>query len=450
MKALRIMSTKTIKNWGNYPKIEADIRAFSSEKELIEIVKNNNILIARGLGRCYGDSSLANTIVSTLKFNRILDFNKETGLLTCESGVSLEEIVNTFLPRGWFLPVTPGTKLITVGGAIASDVHGKNHHVEGSISNHIISMDILLHDGNITSCSKDLNSDLFWATCGGMGLTGIILKASFKLTKVETSYINQESIKAANLDEIMEIFEDSKDYTYSVAWIDCLAGGKKLGRSLMMRGEHATLEDIKSTSFEKEPLALNTKRKLNIPLYFPNFSLNTLSVKAFNFLYYNKQLPREKKDIIIYDKFFYPLDSLTNWNKIYGKRGFTQYQFVLPKETSYKGLKKILTKISKSGSCSFLAVLKLFGKQDDLISFPKEGYTLALDFPISNKVFKLLDELDEIVLENGGRLYLTKDSRMTKETLHNSYKNIEKFKEIKHKIDSDNKFQSLQSKRLGI
>lgn len=444
------MKKEIITNWGNYPKIEANVVSFSSEKEIHKILSESETIISRGLGRCYGDSALNDKIISTLKYNRILEFNEENGTITCESGVTLEDLLDIFLPKGWFLPVTPGTKYITVGGAIASDVHGKNHHVNGSFSNQIINMDIMVPDGRIINCSKENNEDLFWATCGGMGLTGIILRATFKLIKIESSYIYQESIKAKNLEDIMQIFEESKEFTYSVAWIDCLAGGNKLGRSIMMRGEHATKKDLNKYKITTEMLFANHKPKLTIPINFPNFSLNTLSVKAFNFLYYNKQQKRFQKGLVDYNKFFYPLDSINDWNRIYGSRGFTQYQFVLPKEKSYEGLKKILAKISKSGSCSFLAVLKLFGPQDDLISFPKEGYTLALDFPVNPKSLKLLDELDKIVLEYDGRFYLTKDARMSQETFESGYKYLEKFKSTKQKYDTDNKFQSIQSKRLGI
>lgn len=444
------MSTKKLTNWGNYPEIEANLIGFSTEYELKNLIVNLNELIPRGLGRCYGDSALNQKVVSTLKFNRILNFNDTNGTVTCESGVSLEDLIKTFLSKGWFLPVTPGTKFITIGGAIASDVHGKNHHIEGSLSNHLISMDIMLADGSVSSCSKEHNPELFWATCGGMGLTGVILRASFKLSKIETSYISQNTIKARNIDDIMKIFDDSKNYTYSVAWIDCLARKNKLGRSIMMRGEHTKLEEIKHHENIKDPLTHSNKTKLDIPVFFPNIALNMLSVKGFNFLYYNKQIQKQMNSIINYDKFFYPLDSINNWNRIYGKRGFTQYQFVLPKDESYDGLIKILTKISKSGSCSFLAVLKLFGKQNDLISFPKEGYTLALDFPVKPGVLKLLNDLDEIVLEHHGRLYLTKDARMSAETFKKGYENLEKFKEVKSKIDPEKKFQSCQSKRIGI
>lgn len=439
-----------ISNWGKYPVVDAQVRSFATEEELRNLLSRYDELIARGLGRCYGDSALSSTIISTRRFRRILAFNEITGEITCESGVSLEELLATFVPRGWFLPVTPGTKFITVGGAIASDVHGKNHHIGGSMSHHIKSMDVMLSDGKVVTCSKEENPDLFWSTCGGMGLTGIVLRATFKMAPIESSYIKQETIKARNIDEIMDIFEESGKYTFSVAWIDCLAGNEKLGRSIMMRGEFAAKDDLVNSRYYANPLKVPNKFKLNVPFNFPGFILNTYSVKGFNFLYYNKAPKGLSQSIVDYDTFFYPLDSINNWNRIYGRRGFTQYQFVIPKESSKEGMKTILKKISLSGQGSFLAVLKLFGEQSDLISFPKQGYTLALDFAIRPSLFDLLDELDSVVLDHGGRLYLTKDVRMSPKMFHQGYENAEKFIRFKNEYDKAGKFQSVQSKRLDI
>jgi decaprenylphospho-beta-D-ribofuranose 2-oxidase len=439
-----------VSNWGNYPVVDADFRSFATEDELKALLAPSGEFIARGLGRCYGDSALSSTILSTHRFKRIVAFDDRTGQIICESGVSLEVILETFVPRGWFLPVTPGTKFITVGGAIASDVHGKNHHLAGSISNHILSMDIMLGNGSVETCSKTQNPELFWSTCGGMGLTGIILRATFKLIPIESSFIQQETIKARNIDEIMAIFDESEKFTYSVAWIDCLSSQDSLGRSIMMRGEFARKDDLSSTPNYNNPLQVPNKFKLNVPFHFPGFILNTYSVKGFNFLYYNKAPNGLQKSIVDYDTFFYPLDSINNWNRIYGKRGFTQYQFVLPKEASKEGMKTILRKIALSGQGSFLAVLKLFGWQDDLIAFPREGYTLALDFAITPPLFDLLNELDRVVLDHGGRLYLTKDVRMSAAMFHDGYPNSEKFIRLKNQFDTTNKFQSVQSKRLGI
>ncbi len=438
-----------ITNWGNYPVIDGNMYSFSSEKELLNILQESSEIIPRGLGRCYGDSSLNREIISTKKFNRFLNFDEKTGILTCESGISLSEIIDVFVPRGYFLPVTPGTKFVTLGGAVASDVHGKNHHKSGSISSHIYSLKIMLDDGNIIKCSPDKNADLFHATCGGMGLTGIILEVSLKLIPVNTSYILQETWKAENLDEILEYLEQSLDTTYSVAWIDCLAKNKNLGRSVLIKGEHALKEDLFDVRQVGKPLDLPGQKNKNIPLFLPEFSLNPLTVKAFNFLYYYKLFKKVTKSVVDFNTFFYPLDNVLNWNRIYGKRGFIQYQFVLPKE-SKKGFKKILTKIAESGQGSFLAVLKLFGKQDGILSFPFEGYTLALDFPVKKGVLKFLDELDLLVLEYGGRLYLTKDARMNGNMFKSGYENLDRFLEIREKYCKTGKFQSLQSKRLGI
>ncbi len=439
-----------IANWGNYPVIDAEVKSFTSVDEAQTYLQEANELIPRGLGRCYGDSALNQKILSTHRFNRILDFNPDTGEITCESGVSLAELVDIFVSRGWFLPVTPGTKFITVGGAIASDVHGKNHHIAGSFSKHVISMDVLLPCGEVRTCSKDWNSELFWATCGGMGMTGLVLKVTFNLVPIETAYIRQETIKCHNLDEIMLIFEESKDWSYSVAWIDCLSLGEYLGRSIMMRGEFAKASEFKGTKYESSPLKLPHKRNKTVPFTFPNFVLNNYTVRAFNYYYYKKTPNGVHESYVDFEEFFYPLDSIHHWNRIYGKRGFTQYQFVLPMETSEAGMKEILHKIAKSRQGSFLAVLKQFGEQNDLISFPCSGYTLALDFPITKDLFPLLDELDEMVLKYNGRIYLTKDVRMKEDTFKTSYRNIDRFLELKNQFDPSKKFQSFQTKRLGL
>lgn len=434
-----------ITNWGNYPAIDSKFDSFEFEDEINSYIFENDSFITRGNGRCYGDSSLYTTILSTLKFNKILDFDTAKGIITCQAGVLLSDILEVIVPKGFFLPVTPGTKFITVGGAVAADVHGKNHHAEGCFSNHVLFFDLLTANNEVIRCSKTENSTLFWATCGGMGLTGVILKVSFALKKIETAYIRMESIKARNLQEIMDLFESSQSWTYTMAWLDCLQKGNSLGRSIMMRGEHARKHEL-SQNIKDTPLLLKEKPKLAIPFYFPDFVLNTFSVKAFNFLYYHKQFVKQKNQLIPYEPFFYPLDAIHHWNRMYGKNGFTQYQFVLPKESSKEGLSLILNKISKSGQGSFLVVLKLFGKGNEFapFSFPMEGYTLALDFKIQKGVFELLDELDKIVLDLGGRLYLAKDARMSVEFFKKTYS----FTNTNNHISL--KFKSLQSERLRI
>jgi len=439
---------KKIANWGNYPVMETEEKTFIFEEQLSEAILHSDNIIARGNGRCYGDASLAKHTISTLKYDKVLSFDTETGIFECQAGLTLDKILEVIVPKGWFLPVTPGTKFITVGGAIASDVHGKNHHVDGCFSHHVLDMDVVLSNGETITCSPHLNTDLFWATCGGMGLTGIITRARFDLKKIESSYIKQKQIKANNLEELIELFEKYRHYTYSVAWIDCLQKGKHFGRSILMLGEHATLADLDENK-KKNPLKLPSKTQITFPFNLPSFVLNQFTIKAFNFLFYGKNLSREINNIISYEPFFYPLDAILHWNRGYGKPGFVQYQFVLSLE-SKQGLIEILNKISDKGLGSFLAVLKIFGKQDDLISFPKEGYTLALDFPVRKGLFEFLDELDKVVLNYGGRIYLSKDARMKSEIFWNGYSNAHKFLDIVKKYNPNFKFNSIQADRLSI
>jgi FAD/FMN-containing dehydrogenase len=438
-----------ISGWGKYPLIDANVMTARSVRELREGLAAVSPVIPRGLGRSYGDSSLSENILSLLRLNRMLAFDEEAGVLTCEAGVSLGEVEEVFVPRGWFLPVVPGTKFVTVGGAIASDVHGKNHHKEGAFSDHVLSLELLLPDGSVQNCSPEENRELFRATCGGMGLTGVILSARFRLKSIQTAFIRQHTVKAADLDEIMDLFDANRDVTYSVAWIDCLARGAGLGRSVLMLGEHAEPDELRGEG-ARNPLRLPAKRKLGVPFSFPGFALNSLTVKGFNAVYFRKQ-SRESFSLVDYDTFFHPLDFVHDWNRIYGTRGFTQYQVVLPLASSREGLKEILTRIGRKRMGSFLSVLKLFGRgNDNLLSFPMEGYTLALDFPMSRSLPGFLDDLDRVVLDSGGRLYLTKDVRMGGSMFRAGYEGAEAFRELRRSIDPEGRLSSLQSRRLEI
>jgi decaprenylphospho-beta-D-ribofuranose 2-oxidase len=439
---------KEIANWGNYPVMESEESHFSFIDELRSYVGATSDYIPRGNGRCYGDASLAENTVNTTKFNKILSFDTGTGIFECQSGITLDQVLEVIVPKGWFLPVTPGTKFITVGGAVASDVHGKNHHVDGCFSHHVLDMDILLPDGRLIVCAPDRETDLFEATCGGMGLTGIITRVRFRLKKIETSYIRQKQVKAENLEEILHLFDQYKDYTYSVAWIDCLKKGKGFGRSILILGEHASLSDLNDRQKTK-PLSLPKKKQIVFPFNLPSWVLNSLTVKAFNFLYYGKNLKKEIDNVVNYEPFFYPLDAILHWNRGYGRKGFIQYQFVLPME-SKQGLVEILQKISEKGLGSFLAVLKVFGKQDSLISFPMEGYTLALDIPVRDGLFDTLDELDKIVLQYGGRLYMSKDARMKPGILQAGYQHLPRFLAILKKYNPEERIRSVQSDRLHL
>jgi hypothetical protein len=439
---------KQIANWGNYPVMESDEESFAFPDQLNQLLDEEADFIPRGNGRCYGDASLAQRTISTLKYDKILSFDTAIGIFECQSGLVLDQILEVIVPRGWFLPVTPGTKFITVGGAVASDVHGKNHHVDGSFSNHILDMDIVLASKKVITCSPQMNEDLFEASCGGMGLTGLITRVKFRLKKIETSFIKQKQIKARNLEELIQLFQTYHQYTYSVAWIDCLKKGEQFGRSILMLGEHARLSDLDKQQL-RDPLQLPKKKQINLPFNLPSWALNAFTVKAFNYLFYAKNFKPEINNVISYEPFFYPLDAILHWNRGYGKNGFVQYQFVLPMEAK-PGLIEILSRISDKGLGSFLAVLKVFGKQESIISFPKEGYTLALDFSVRPGLLEFLDGLDQVVLRYGGRLYMSKDARMKPEVLQSGYPDLGKFKDIVRKYNPEAKIHSLQSDRLFL
>ena len=431
----------SLMSWGLYPRKDNQVFQFKNHQDIKDIIKNNNYLISYGNGRSYGDSALSKNIISVKSHDYFIDFDEVNGILHLASGAMLSDILNSFVSRGWFLKITAGTKLITVGGAIASDIHGKNHHIEGCFSECVKEFKIMVANGDILTCSKDENIELFRATCGGMGLTGVILDAKIYLKKINSSTISQTTIKTKNLKETFDAFEEYSHLPYSVAWIDCLAKGKDIGKCLLMVGDFK--DDGK--------LDYKSKNGLSIPFTFPSFALNNWTVRAFNWLYYAKSQQGVSKQSVGIDTFFYPLDAIGHWNRIYGNGGFTQYQFILPKETSYKGLEEILQTISDSGKGSFLAVLKLYGKaNENYLSFPIEGYSLALDFKIEDGLFNLLNILDKIVVKYKGRIYLTKDVRVSKDIFEQGYPKIDKFRDFREKNNMVEKFSSFQSKRVGI
>lgn len=430
-----------INGWGRYPTIDASLAQPPTLSAARDNLAGLASLIPRGMGRSYGDSALAEQIVGTGQLRHLRSFDENSGQLDCAAGISLGELLDVFVPRGWFIPVTPGTKFVSIGGAIASDVHGKNHHLHGCFSECVDSIEIMLANGQLTRCSRTEQADLFHATCGGMGLTGLIVGARLRLRRIESAYIAQTTHKAANLQEVVALFDTHSAATYSVAWIDCLASGKALGRSLLMLGEHA----------RDGELSLASKPILSIPLDMPSILLNRYSVQAFNELYYQRIRQTESRQRVGYESFFYPLDGIQQWNRLYGKQGFLQYQFVIPKAAGLEGMRAILERISASHRGSFLAVLKAFGAaNDNLLSFPAEGYTLALDFKYEAGLLELLSELDAMVLTYGGRLYLSKDARMSEATFKHSYPNWTQFQEVRARYGALHKFASLQSRRLGL
>ena len=419
---------KNYQSWGRYPKIDSDNQdvyhvypdSFSFP-ESSEDADNTPVFLAYGQGRSYGDvcQNQDGILLDTQHLDHFIEYDREKGILRCEAGVTFENILQLIIPHNWFLPVTPGTKYISVGGAIANDVHGKNHHKEGTFGRHVLKFELLRSNGDKLICSPTDNADLFNATIGGLGLTGLINWVEFSLKKIAGSNISQESFRFNNLKEFFSLSDQSdKDWEYTVAWIDCLATGDELGRGLFMRGNHC--EEKKKHKFKTS--------KLSIPFDAPGFLLNKYTVNAFNNLYFKKPLKQYSE--VDYDPFFYPLDAILNWNRMYGRKGFMQYQCVIPTEHREIAMLEILSIISASGQASFLSVLKEFGdiESPGMLSFPRQGTTLALDFPNrGEKTLNLLNELDAITLKYSGSVYPAKDSRMKPESFAKYYPNWKEF-----------------------
>src|SRR5260370_25320551 len=407
---------KQPQSWGRYPKIQhSQVQTIYWRNELPDLSTFEQPILPYAYGGSYGDSGLNENGISLdlSHLQRFISFDQQTGLLRCEAGVSLAEILDIMVARGWFLPVSPGTKFVSVGGAIANDIHGKNHHRAGTFGCHVTRFELLRSNGEHFICSPDENSELFRATIGGLGLTGIILWAEFQLKPIVNPYIDMDHIRFASLDEFFAISAESdQDYEYTMSWVDILIGGDNLCRGIFMLGNHNSARELASKPMKKRlPLAL--------PFNFPSFVLNTLTVKTFNELFYHAQLNNRVHKIVPYDPFFYPLDSIHDWYRMYGKRGFLQYQFVVPFQKGHQAMKEILGRIRRSGEGSFLTVLKKFGniQSPGMLSFPRPGLTLALDFAYGGqKTLELLAELDKIVQQSGGAVYPAKDARMNAES----------------------------------
>ena len=430
--------------WGRFPGVTAELLeppTRESIQKLFGTKKKHGPMIARGAGRSYGDSSLADTVLSSRFLDSFLEFNATTGIIKCGAGVSMGALLTVIIPEGFFAPVLPGTKFVSVGGAIAADIHGKNHHTDGSFCDHVRSFSLLLSSGEIIQCSRNENKEAFLATCGGMGLTGIIINATISLHKVSSVFIKRNSIIAKNLDDCMDLIDQNEDSKHSFAWLDCLARGKSLGRSILHLADHCA----------DGPQQPKSRVSLSVPFATPGFFLNRFSNKLFNNAIYEMWKHRENPSIVNYDSYFFPLDNIRNWNRLYGSKGFLQYQFVMPSSSAREGIREILKIVSESSKGSFISVLKKFGNANqNLLSFPTAGYTLALDFKNEPNVFPLLNKLDEVLLAHGGRLYLAKDSRMSEDVFKAAYPNWERFVEIKKTLDPSNTFVSRQSMRLGL
>ena len=442
-----------LSGWGRYPVVDCRTARLRRCEDLGGLLARGRTLIARGNGRSYGDAAVnPDLTVSMLAMDRLRAFDDETGLLTCEAGVLLADILRTFAPRGWFPPVVPGTRFVTVGGMIAADVHGKNHHRDGTFGNHVESLTLALANGELRRCSATENAGLFRATIGGMGLTGVILSASFRLRRIETAYMLQETLAARDLDTTMALFEASRDWPYSVAWIDGLARGRALGRGLLQRGRPLERRSLPAR-LAGAPLRPGPAGGLTVPLDAPPALLNRVSVRLFNALYYRLGRARGGARPVHFEPFFFPLDRLGAWNRLYGRRGFVQYQCVLPRRESPAGIAALLARVAAAGQAPPLAVLKLLGPgRGGLLSFPMEGYTLALDFPLRAGTLPLLDALDAITQAHGGRVYLAKDARGAPERIRRGYPEWTAFRAARAAAGGSAAatFASGLSRRLGL
>jgi decaprenylphospho-beta-D-ribofuranose 2-oxidase len=403
--------------------------------------------LSRGLGRSYGDSSLpaaeGEVVLNTTMADRILAFDERTGVVRAEAGLSLVELHRVFLPKLYFAPVTPGTQFVTLGGMVAADVHGKNQHSAGNFGDHVTALRVRVADGRVVECSRDEHPDLFAATVGGMGLTGHILEVEFRLERIPSPWIVQESIRIENVDRFQEALEASaRDWPFTMGWIDAISGGESLGRGVLYRGRWATPEE----SAVRPPRPRVTAR---LPVDFPGWVLNPVSIRAFNALKYRSHVPRVQRGLVGIEEFFYPLDAIHDWHRMYGARGFTQYQCVLPRRAGKGSARRVLTLLAELGAASFLCVIKDFGREGPgILSFPEPGVTLAIDIPIRPDTPRVVTALNALVLDEGGRIYLAKDSFTTASELAEMDPRVEAFQKVRDAWDPERRFRSAQSARL--
>jgi FAD/FMN-containing dehydrogenase len=430
-------------NWGKYPLADARLyptATYAAAKSTLDQLSGQPI-IPRGNGRCYGDSALQQTVVSTLKLNKLLRLDEAAGVVQLQAGVLLEDLLSIIVPKGLFLAVVPGTRLITIGGAIAANVHGKNHHQAGAFGSYVQSFKLLTADGQLLLCSSTENEMLFKNTIGGMGTTGIILEATLQLSKIETAYYQQKSYPATSLPHLFELFEQHESQPYMVAWIDGLAPPDELGRGVLHTGRPCANKDLEAHAIPNS-LKVHPPAKLSIPGITPSWLLQSIVLRLNN-LYYRWNHRKSVQQIKHYASFFFPLDAIKHWNNLYGKNGLLQYQFVLPFSSSAEGITAILETIKASRLCPYLIVLKRMGQHSPhaaATDFPMPGYSLAIDFKYSSKVLDLFHLLDEMVIQHSGRIYLTKDARLPAAAFRKMYPEAV--------LHSPQIFRSLQSERL--
>jgi len=440
--------------WGRTAATRAhvvDPRAQDEVERLLREAPARGVL-ARGLGRSYGDAAqnAGGAVLRMGGLTGVRELDVATGRITVEAGLALDRLVDLVLPFGWFVPVTPGTAHVTIGGAIASDIHGKNHHRDGGFCQNLESFVLLTPAGERLTCTPQGTPDAFWATAGGMGLTGVVVEATIRLLRVETAHIRVDTERAHDLDEVMGRMTHGDDaYRYSVAWIDCLARGRRLGRSVLLRGNHATAEELPA-ALAADPLVRRRPRRLPSPAWVPNGLLNRWSISAFNEAFFRRAPEEERGRLEPLDPYFYPLDAVRGWNRLYGSEGFVQYQYAVPLDRD-DAVRTSLERLSAAGCASFLAVLKRFGDQEGLLSFPRPGWTLALDIPAGVPgLGALLDGLDQLVVEAGGRVYFAKDSRLRPELVEAMYPELPRWREIQAGLDPAGTMRSDLSRRLGL
>jgi FAD/FMN-containing dehydrogenase len=445
----QVKSTE-ISGWGRYPRANARVVTPDNLDQVTPPPTGS--LIARGQGRSYGDASIVSEglVMLTERLSRRLALNKDTGLLRAEAGVTLEGILHSADTEGWFPSVVPGTKSVSVGGAVAADIHGKNHHRDGSFGAHVTELELVLANRERVRCAPGCRPELFWATIGGMGLTGIITEVTFEMIPIQSPYMIVRHCKAKDLDAALALSCSAEwDDHYTVAWLDCVAGTRNLGRGVFMSGHHANLDELPERLRHSR---VRTHRARNLPFDFPGWLLNSFALGVFNEMYYQWQGFRNASFLCDYESFFFPLDRIGNWNRMYGKRGFVQYQCVFPLARAESGLQTLLEELARSRRSSYLAVLKRFGPEGKgLLSFPMEGYTLTLDFPVRDAaLFPFLDGLDKIVLQHEGRVYLAKDARLGPSAFSSMYPRLKHWLQFKAQIDPDNRFDSDLARRLGL